>query len=229
MDDNCYVCAEADNADVMLVCDRCEFHCCHIYCCDPPLSRVPEGDWICVFCREETGERRQTRRRNEAPPLRDNPYRLRLPRNRNREHQTLLERLFEETDNLSSPGHDIGNYRAFHQSDDDEPLPQPRRRLQNANFNRRNSGSRNSAQRNRRSIDIGSMFRQESREYERGRSNESDEEALFTEEKNNTEAGPQNSESTFEPNGRSFRQSSVDINNLDNFRMQPLNRNRRLF
>jgi hypothetical protein len=47
--------------EVMLICDRCSFYCCHIYCCDPPLESIPLEDWFCKFC-EETSNRRTNRR-----------------------------------------------------------------------------------------------------------------------------------------------------------------------
>ncbi|KAM4702554.1 histone acetyltransferase KAT6B [Rhinophrynus dorsalis] len=41
---------QGKNADNMLFCDSCDrgFH---MECCDPPLSRMPKGMWICHVCR----------------------------------------------------------------------------------------------------------------------------------------------------------------------------------
>uniref|UniRef100_A0A8C2TUI1 Histone acetyltransferase n=1 Tax=Coturnix japonica TaxID=93934 RepID=A0A8C2TUI1_COTJA len=41
---------QGKNADNMLFCDSCDrgFH---MECCDPPLSRMPKGMWICQICR----------------------------------------------------------------------------------------------------------------------------------------------------------------------------------
>ncbi|XP_036381400.1 histone acetyltransferase KAT6B-like isoform X3 [Megalops cyprinoides] len=41
---------QGKNADEMLFCDSCDrgFH---MECCDPPLSRMPKGMWICQVCR----------------------------------------------------------------------------------------------------------------------------------------------------------------------------------
>ncbi|KAI5705765.1 hypothetical protein M8J75_001521 [Diaphorina citri] len=46
---NCVICGSPDNEDVLLLCDGCNrgFH---IYCLNPPLARVPEGNWICQHC-----------------------------------------------------------------------------------------------------------------------------------------------------------------------------------
>ncbi|XP_030627171.1 histone acetyltransferase KAT6B [Chanos chanos] len=48
---------QGKNADEMLFCDSCDrgFH---MECCDPPLSRMPKGLWICQVCRpKEQGEK----------------------------------------------------------------------------------------------------------------------------------------------------------------------------
>ena len=37
----------------LLVCDQCEFYCCHTYCCNPPLHRVPIEPWYCGFCAQD--------------------------------------------------------------------------------------------------------------------------------------------------------------------------------
>ncbi|XP_029140071.1 histone acetyltransferase KAT6B isoform X3 [Protobothrops mucrosquamatus] len=41
---------QGKNADNMLFCDSCDrgFH---MECCDPPLSRMPKGMWVCQVCR----------------------------------------------------------------------------------------------------------------------------------------------------------------------------------
>lgn len=46
---NCMICNSPENEDVLLLCDGCNrgFH---IYCLNPPLARVPEGNWICEHC-----------------------------------------------------------------------------------------------------------------------------------------------------------------------------------
>ncbi|TRY55407.1 hypothetical protein DNTS_034422 [Danionella cerebrum] len=49
---------QGKNADEMLFCDSCDrgFH---MECCDPPISRMPKGMWICQVCRpkEQDGKR----------------------------------------------------------------------------------------------------------------------------------------------------------------------------
>lgn len=54
----CLVCERGGDADdaTLLECGRCE-NPYHLSCLDPPLSAVPEGDWLCVPCRAaDTGE-----------------------------------------------------------------------------------------------------------------------------------------------------------------------------
>nr|XP_015201839.1 PREDICTED: histone acetyltransferase KAT6B [Lepisosteus oculatus] len=48
---------QGKNAEDMLFCDSCDrgFH---MECCDPPLSRMPKGLWVCQVCRpEDKGKR----------------------------------------------------------------------------------------------------------------------------------------------------------------------------
>mgnify|MGYP000869496188 FL=1 len=101
MDDACYVCQRDNNPDVLLICDQCHFYMCHTYCCDPPLSRVPTEDWICLFCAEQNGGS-EFEDESYSLPRQNNPYRLRFPMRRRGEQPTLLERLFEQTEDLSN-------------------------------------------------------------------------------------------------------------------------------
>ena len=39
----------ADKDDVTVLCDGCDAAW-HLFCLDPPLSEVPEGDWYCPKC-----------------------------------------------------------------------------------------------------------------------------------------------------------------------------------
>uniref|UniRef100_A0A8C3E3V3 histone acetyltransferase n=1 Tax=Corvus moneduloides TaxID=1196302 RepID=A0A8C3E3V3_CORMO len=64
---------QGKNADNMLFCDSCDrgFH---MECCDPPLSRMPKGMWICQVCRPKKKGRKllhekaaQIRRRYAKP------------------------------------------------------------------------------------------------------------------------------------------------------------------
>ncbi|XP_036816410.1 histone acetyltransferase KAT6B isoform X5 [Oncorhynchus mykiss] len=48
---------QGKNADEMLFCDSCDrgFH---MECCNPPLSRMPKGTWVCQVCRpKENGKK----------------------------------------------------------------------------------------------------------------------------------------------------------------------------
>ena len=50
----CSACGKDDDDENMLVCDGCD-GLYHMYCLDPPLSAVPEGDWFCPECTERFG------------------------------------------------------------------------------------------------------------------------------------------------------------------------------
>nr|XP_057917472.1 histone acetyltransferase KAT6B isoform X1 [Doryrhamphus excisus]XP_057917473.1 histone acetyltransferase KAT6B isoform X1 [Doryrhamphus excisus]XP_057917474.1 histone acetyltransferase KAT6B isoform X1 [Doryrhamphus excisus] len=56
---------QGKNADEMLFCDSCDrgFH---MECCDPPLSRMPKGTWVCQVCRpKENGKKLLHRKADE--------------------------------------------------------------------------------------------------------------------------------------------------------------------
>ncbi|OEU22880.1 hypothetical protein FRACYDRAFT_165607, partial [Fragilariopsis cylindrus CCMP1102] len=42
----CQVCGFDDDHANLLLCEGCETEL-HTYCLDPPLEKVPEGDWFC--------------------------------------------------------------------------------------------------------------------------------------------------------------------------------------
>lgn len=46
----CYVCNTSENANFMLICDKCDTKCCHINCLDPPMRFIPEDEWYCDYC-----------------------------------------------------------------------------------------------------------------------------------------------------------------------------------
>lgn len=49
LDGRCHVCGLSEEGDVLLLCDSCD-NACHLTCCQPPLKRVPKGDWFCTEC-----------------------------------------------------------------------------------------------------------------------------------------------------------------------------------
>jgi hypothetical protein len=51
-EDFCYFCDRAEDHNYLLVCDHCHLKCCHIFCLDPPLEYIPEGEWFCDYCCE---------------------------------------------------------------------------------------------------------------------------------------------------------------------------------
>lgn len=48
-DDSCRICGIDDDHDNVLLCDGCDAEY-HIYCLNPPLPEVPEGNWYCSSC-----------------------------------------------------------------------------------------------------------------------------------------------------------------------------------
>ena len=48
-DIRCEVCRNPECEDLMILCDSCDKGY-HIFCLDPPLSAIPEGDWFCEQC-----------------------------------------------------------------------------------------------------------------------------------------------------------------------------------
>lgn len=45
----CKVCGVDKDDDNVLLCDSCDSEY-HTYCLDPPLARIPEGNWYCPSC-----------------------------------------------------------------------------------------------------------------------------------------------------------------------------------
>lgn len=45
----CMRCRRLDDAEQMILCDACDAGF-HIFCLDPPLKSIPDGDWLCPNC-----------------------------------------------------------------------------------------------------------------------------------------------------------------------------------
>lgn len=67
----CQVCRKGDNDDCLLLCDGCDRGC-HMYCLKPKITQVPEGDWFCPTCIDQT----------ESPLLRSCKTRTRMKKKR---------------------------------------------------------------------------------------------------------------------------------------------------
>lgn len=48
-DEPCTVCGDRDDAESMLLCDMCD-GAYHIFCLEPPLRSIPQGEWFCAEC-----------------------------------------------------------------------------------------------------------------------------------------------------------------------------------
>jgi hypothetical protein len=55
-EDRCHVCGEADEGDVLLLCDSCD-NACHLACAQPPLKRIPKGECLAVDSNPEVVSR----------------------------------------------------------------------------------------------------------------------------------------------------------------------------
>lgn len=43
------LCKQCSSGGELITCDKCSSHY-HIECCEPPLRRVPRGNWLCHQC-----------------------------------------------------------------------------------------------------------------------------------------------------------------------------------
>ncbi|XP_054622486.1 histone acetyltransferase KAT6B isoform X2 [Dunckerocampus dactyliophorus] len=78
---------QGKNADEMLFCDSCDrgFH---MECCDPPLSRMPKGTWVCQVCRpKENGKKLLHRKADEIKRRYAKP--IGRPRNKLKQRMSL--------------------------------------------------------------------------------------------------------------------------------------------
>ena len=54
-DTACESCNSADDADNMLLCDKCNRGY-HVHCLTPKLPAIPEGEWFCQRCKAKRAE-----------------------------------------------------------------------------------------------------------------------------------------------------------------------------
>ena len=52
-DENCYQCKQDNDMYLLLLCSKCNYYCCHTFCNEPFLDKIPDGDWFCKFCLEK--------------------------------------------------------------------------------------------------------------------------------------------------------------------------------
>ncbi|KAL2609029.1 hypothetical protein R1flu_027602 [Riccia fluitans] len=98
-DDSCQVCGIDDDHDNVLLCDGCDAEY-HIYCLNPPLPEVPDGNWFCHSCvAVDTGFL-------EAPSAPETSSETKAPDKQQEDHQIgghYLEQV-EERDQLPTFG-----------------------------------------------------------------------------------------------------------------------------
>ena len=51
----CELCKGGHREEKIILCDKCDRGC-HMFCLQPPLKQVPEGEWICPLCVAEDAE-----------------------------------------------------------------------------------------------------------------------------------------------------------------------------
>uniref|UniRef100_A0A3B4GVS8 histone acetyltransferase n=1 Tax=Pundamilia nyererei TaxID=303518 RepID=A0A3B4GVS8_9CICH len=92
---------QGKNADEMLFCDSCDrgFH---MECCDPPLSRMPKGTWICQVCRpKENGKKLLHKKADQIKRRYAKP--IGRPRNKLKQRITGSRSSLMNTDSVRCP------------------------------------------------------------------------------------------------------------------------------
>ncbi len=54
-DTACEACHSADNADIMILCDKCNRGY-HTSCLSPPMEAIPEEEWFCQKCESKRSQ-----------------------------------------------------------------------------------------------------------------------------------------------------------------------------
>ncbi|XP_066114475.1 bromodomain adjacent to zinc finger domain protein 2A isoform X1 [Saccopteryx bilineata] len=86
----CLVCRKGDNDEFLLLCDGCDRGC-HIYCHQPKMKAVPEGDWFCAVClaQQVEGEFTQKPGLPKRGQKRKSSYVLNFPEGDGRQRRVL--------------------------------------------------------------------------------------------------------------------------------------------
>ena len=53
----CELCKGGHHEEKIILCDKCDRGC-HLFCLSPPLTKVPQGDWVCPLCVAEEADSR---------------------------------------------------------------------------------------------------------------------------------------------------------------------------
>eukprot|EP00117_Sycon_ciliatum_P029689 scpid8153/ scgid23581/ Bromodomain adjacent to zinc finger domain protein 1A; Cbp146 len=61
--DICFICRDGGE---LLLCDTCP-RCYHLYCTNPPLAVIPDGDWVCQICASEQKEKKKAGTAGKPP------------------------------------------------------------------------------------------------------------------------------------------------------------------
>ncbi|RHY32157.1 hypothetical protein DYB32_002807 [Aphanomyces invadans] len=71
-DKACRLCAGDSNLSQIILCDCCDDEY-HMYCLNPPLITVPDGDWFCPVCSSLGHARRQCLKKKRGGPQKPRP------------------------------------------------------------------------------------------------------------------------------------------------------------
>eukprot|EP00960_Hanusia_phi_P059181 764091-Hanusia_phi.AAC.16 len=64
----CQICKNPEKGDEMILCDKCDKGY-HIFCLDPPLKNIPDGDWFCYQCKGSIDLHGSSRHGPEQDPI----------------------------------------------------------------------------------------------------------------------------------------------------------------
>nr|CCA22651.1 chromodomainhelicaseDNAbinding protein putative [Albugo laibachii Nc14] len=68
----CFICHSREDSDKLLLCDRCDGEI-HMFCSSPVIAKLPQGEWICSFCRirkeAEAKWERNPKKNTTEPPM----------------------------------------------------------------------------------------------------------------------------------------------------------------
>eukprot|EP01017_Pseudomicrothorax_dubius_P036204 TRINITY_DN5162_c0_g1_i6.p1 TRINITY_DN5162_c0_g1~~TRINITY_DN5162_c0_g1_i6.p1 ORF type:complete len:379 (+),score=43.57 TRINITY_DN5162_c0_g1_i6:66-1202(+) len=126
-DDECYVCHQKNDFGNLLVCDECNWSCCHLYCESPPLISVPTGKWFCASCKDCSATRSRRRRNSTRQkthkeiPTTPNVETRKIPDSRTSNTSSKKERPFASLSRLLAR-YEEGTERATQATSNDEDV-----------------------------------------------------------------------------------------------------------
>ncbi|CAL8463591.1 g3125 [Coccomyxa elongata] len=104
-DDVCHVCGEAEEGDVLLLCDGCD-NACHLGCARPVLRRIPKNDWFCSECKavRNAGSKAAKRKAQGAESRADDAEDAQNPSKTPRRSVAVKEAMAEQPEAMQAGG-----------------------------------------------------------------------------------------------------------------------------